>query len=725
MLMQRAITLSLLLIFVLEAFAELALLKSETLKVSDTWFLFVLVIIGSASLFLGKGQRSTPVLCLLLASMAVLVSGADPNELSTEWIQVLGPATEALPRFVWGALRWLGGFAFVHFALIFPIEERFLRRRPALVLIVYVPYLLLLGLEHLVSATAGLGLLSMLSCLLFGLVILIRKYKFSMTPAEKNRLRVVLIGCLAGALPAALATLSAILMEDQASSAQDVGLFMFPLFPLGLVGAGLVENFSEIGKWLQRTLTYSLAAAGSVTAFFLCYWTIGPFLGGGAAKSPMNPLVLATTLALAFTYPFIRWSGAYISAHFNTRDEPEPSPEASRPPFQPIEPNPYIVGNPVRSPEMFFGREEDFQFIRTKLSSEQQGCVIVLCGERRTGKTSILYQILNGRLGPHFLPVFIDMQGMIVQRDSEFLDELASRIREAISTHAGSNGGSLPSVISNYFDFNRFLDAVTDSTGGRRLVLLIDEYELIETKVKDAKLGAEIFSYFNSLLLRYPRLSFVFTGSRDLQVSGAWTALLERSIYRKISFLARKDAQELVCAPLQDKVFFAPARVNDLLRLTHGHPFFTQAVCQTLVDVLNEVQSNVVDRKSLDETMRRVLENPPPQLFYQWKTFTDAEKLVLSALATLLKKPQGYLSSDRVEKLVRSLPGESLHHLEASIIRMHFEKLRERSFLDRDQTRYRFTMDLMRLWVQSEHNVWKVLSEVSSRQAGQASFLAN
>jgi hypothetical protein len=44
---------------------------------------------------------------------------------------------------------------------------------------------------------------------------------------------------------------------------------------------------------------------------------------------------------------------------------------------------------------------------------------------------------------------------------------------------------------------------------------------------------------------------------------------------------------------------------------------------------------------------------------------------------------------------------------------MHFENLREKSVLDRDQTRYRFTMDLVRLWVQSEHNVWRVLSEVA------------
>ncbi|HYK90851.1 MAG TPA: hypothetical protein VE398_18905 [Acidobacteriota bacterium] len=712
MLTQRLITLSLLLIFLVEASAELVLVWSENLRISETWFPLVLLIIGSAALFLGRGQRSTPVLCLLLASMAVLVSRVDPTEFtSIEWTQRFGEVSGASLGFFWSALRWLVGFAFVHFAFIFPVEERFLRHRPGRVFLVYLPYILLLGLEPLLGAEKGLGPLSLLLCLPVGVAILFRKYRISMTPAEKNRLRVVLIGCLAGALPAALATLSMVRMEDKAGRVQDLGLFMFPLFPLGLVGAVLAENFSEIGKSLQRMLTYSLAASGAVTAFFLCYWMISPILGDASGRA-VDPRVLSATLAVLLTFPLLHWSGSYISAHFNARDESEPVAEAGELPFRPIEPNPYIVGNPIRSPEMFFGREEDFQFIRAKLCGERHGCVIVLYGERRTGKTSILYQILNGRLGPDFLPVFLDMQGMVVQRDGEFLDGLAAKIRDVITIHCGSKGVTLPAAVDSYLDFSHFMDSASGMTDNRRLVLLIDEYELIETKVKDAKLGAEIFGYFNSLLLRYPRLSFVFTGSKDLAVSGAWTTLLERSIYRKISFLARKDAEELVRNPLQDKALFTSGMVNDLLRLTHGHPFFTQAVCQTLVEVLNELQSNIVSRNALDETVRRMLENPPPQLFYQWKIFSDPEKLVLSALATLLKKPQGYQSSDRVEKLLRSLPREYPHQLDAPIIRMHFESLRDGSVLDRDQAGYRFTMDLMRLWVQSEHNVWKVLSEV-------------
>src|SRR5512137_3035542 len=83
--------------------------------------------------------------------------------------------------------------------------------------------------------------------------------------------------------------------------------------------------------------------------------------------------------------------------------------------------NPYIVGNPIKSREMFFGREDDFQFVAKKIGEGRSNQIIVLCGERRSGKTSILFQILGGRLGPSFLPVLIDMQMLAgIKGDFEF-----------------------------------------------------------------------------------------------------------------------------------------------------------------------------------------------------------------------------------------------------------------------------------------------------------------
>ncbi len=706
----RTITIFLISVFAAEVLAESCLIISGSLALSDSWRLFIFVAIGTASYFLGKHQPATPVLCMLLASMAVLVSGADLSAFSEDLGQPLG----AVFRFLWSALLWLFGFSFVHFSLIFPIKVHWIRQHIKLVWFIYIPYFLLLAISELfleIGLASAMQLLLIVVGILLGLVILIRKYIFSLTSAEKNRLLVVLIGCLAGALPTLLAVISAVLLESRHNPVLEFGLFMLPLFPLGMVAAVLKENFSEISRWIQRTLIYSLAVAGSITIFFFSYWLM-ILLERETGGFPVDPLVLSAALAIVLIFPLIRYSSSYISTRFYATEVSDEIKEIALPPFQRIEPNPYIVGNPIRSSEDFFGREEDFRYIRTVLSSESQGCVIMLCGDRRTGKTSILFQIMNGRLGSDFIPVFIDMQGMVVQKDAEFLRELAARIREVMKSRLPINGSSLNIAIASYTDFNHFMDALATVISHRRLVILVDEYELIETKVKDAKLGAEIFGYLDSLLVRYPWLSYVFTGSKSLEFSGAWTAILARAVYRKISFLARKDAQALICLPLKHKVIYPAGIVNDLLRLTNGHPFFTQVVCQNLVEELNDTQSNVVGRKSVDEAFHRVLENPPPQLFYQWTTFTDAEKIVLSALATLLKKADGYLLPERVEKMIRSLPGQVMQQMDVPVIQMHLENLREKDIIDRDQTRYRFVMDLMRLWIQSEHNIWKVLSEV-------------
>jgi hypothetical protein len=50
--------------------------------------------------------------------------------------------------------------------------------------------------------------------------------------------------------------------------------------------------------------------------------------------------------------------------------------------------NPYIVGNPIVNRNLFFGREDDFAFIRNKVTGSGTGGILVLCGTRRSGKSS-------------------------------------------------------------------------------------------------------------------------------------------------------------------------------------------------------------------------------------------------------------------------------------------------------------------------------------------------
>jgi len=101
-----------------------------------------------------------------------------------------------------------------------------------------------------------------------------------------------------------------------------------------------------------------------------------------------------------------------------------------------------------------------------------------------------------------------------------------------------------------------------------------------------------------------------------------------------------------------------------------------------------------------------------PQLLYQWSGLSGSEQLVLSSLATLLRTDHDYASSERVGQVVESLPEDYRQGLDLIQTRVRMEQLRTLKILDRDQTRYRFTMDLIRRWVKTEQSVWNVLGRV-------------
>ncbi|MCW4026887.1 MAG: AAA family ATPase, partial [Candidatus Bathyarchaeota archaeon] len=376
--------------------------------------------------------------------------------------------------------------------------------------------------------------------------------------------------------------------------------------------------------------------------------------------------------------------------------------------FMPIRPNPYIVGNPVRNPRMFFGRQEERRFIAGKLLGREEGSVIVLTGERRTGKTSILYQILEGSLGEEFFPVFLDMQSLLVESDMEFLSAILDRIQETLSCN------NLPSeeILNQgtpFISFTGILGQLFETIPSKKIVFLIDEYELIESRIKEGKLSSDLPAYLSSLLEANPRLSLILTGSQKLSANPLWSPLLAKSYYREISFLKRPDAEELILAPLRGYVVFEGSTIEGVLRLTSGHPFYTQLVLQTLVDVINENQAIRIDRTLLEETKQRIADHPPPQLLYAWEGFSQEEKLVLTGLSTLLKTERSYAQSERIHRVLSSIPDRYRGEQDEVETRIILESLRQRGVLDRDQTRYRFKMDLLRVWVRQEFSVWSLL----------------
>jgi len=383
--------------------------------------------------------------------------------------------------------------------------------------------------------------------------------------------------------------------------------------------------------------------------------------------------------------------------------------------FKPI-PNPYIVGNPIKSGDMFYGRQEEFLFTKRKIETGDKNYVIVFCGERRSGKTSILFQILSGKLGEKFLPVLIDMQTMAgLNSDADFFAEMGQEICrtlkdrrldfQAYNFHAFSE--------SPYKCFQSLLDHVLSLYPGRHLVLMIDEYEMIEQKFDEGSLSPDVITFFAGLLESERNLSFVFTGSRHLEQRKKieyWRVLFGKSLYRRIGFLSRDDTIRLIAEPVRNWVTYQEGVIETIYRSTAGQPFYTQVVCQNLIDHLNERQKTHVELADLAEVTEGILQNPLPQMIYIWNSLKEMERLAFTVLAELQQTTEGFIPVAKFQRFLKQK--EAGFYPSKKDLTTALEGLYERELVSKRGETYRLAIDLLGRWVRQEYSFWKTIHEM-------------
>lgn len=383
--------------------------------------------------------------------------------------------------------------------------------------------------------------------------------------------------------------------------------------------------------------------------------------------------------------------------------------------FQPIH-NPYIVGNPIKDRKMFFGREDDFKFIRQKVAGGQKGGLLVLCGTRRSGKTSILFQIINGRLGEQFLPVLIDMQAMTVESDLDFLIKVGRGIIDAI----GDVGVSLEEDFlskrseGSLTAFQSFATRVKQKLGDKKLVLLFDEYEIFESHIAKKLISADILNLFANWIEHKEGVFIIFTGSDKLEERTApyWGHFLGKALHRRISFLSRSDTLRLIEEPLKDVIEYEEGLPERIYELTAGQPFYTQVFAQALVDHLNEIHEYRVVAGDLRNVISQIIENPLPQMIFSWNSLGNLEKITLSIIGELNKDAARPI---RAENIVEYARDERIgYQIETGALNETLEKLFHHDMLDKDDSHeaYTFKMDLWRRWMARMHSIWKVIDEI-------------
>ena len=380
--------------------------------------------------------------------------------------------------------------------------------------------------------------------------------------------------------------------------------------------------------------------------------------------------------------------------------------------------NPYVPGTPLRegSP-IFFGRDDLFDFLGHSLGGAHQENVLLLIGQRRTGKTSALKQ-LPGRLDESKVPVFVDCQGLLVRGTGDLLHRVASIVHMQL-VQAGCDL-SLPS--RQEFQDNpditfehAFLGEVRKAIGGRLLVLVLDEFEELEEKVSGGALPAEVFAYLRHLMQHVRGLAFILAGTHKLEELSReyWSFLFNIALCKKVGFLSPEATRDLIVEPVKDHISFDDMAIDYIQRLTSGHPYFLQLSCWRVVQHCIEKGINNVVFRDVHEVTESIIERGEDNLSYLWDMAAPEERLLLVLLAKLVQD-QGTVEAPDV---VASAQGRSLK-LSADDASGALSSLLVKDIITESQTdppRYDFRMKLFQIWIERSKSVERVADSLQQR----------
>jgi AAA+ ATPase superfamily predicted ATPase len=359
--------------------------------------------------------------------------------------------------------------------------------------------------------------------------------------------------------------------------------------------------------------------------------------------------------------------------------------------------NPYKTGRPVQNPEMFFGRKDIIARIVERLSSNN---IIILCGQRRTGKTSTLFQLKNVIYKDRAIPVFLTVQSMMGSDANFFFFRMAEEVYKSIKEFV-----SLPEPAIVDFEKNpqhkleRFLEKAVKEIKNKPIIYLIDEFDGLFQMIEEKKIKPSLLDNLRSIMQHIQEVWFLLAGTNALKQKAAdyRSALFNIATYEKISILNETDARELIVNPLKGQVKYEPYVVDKIISLTNSHPYFIQMICFELVNYLEKVHSRSATVKELNVVVNEILNKGSTHFDHYWTYLSKDEQLFISLLAENMMDYETMIPIDRVMVFSKAdfKPGMDIYQLISGL--KEKELVTEKTIAGKNHIG--FFMDIFRRWI--------------------------
>jgi outer membrane protein assembly factor BamB len=303
-------------------------------------------------------------------------------------------------------------------------------------------------------------------------------------------------------------------------------------------------------------------------------------------------------------------------------------------------PNPYTSGTPIRDRQMFYGRRDDIDTLREKLSSVTANKVVVLSGQRRMGKTSLVYQLANELTQGPQIPVIIDLQGQAaLQNMGQLFAGLARCVCDEMQRrkHITLDQPDREAFLSNPTEsFDTFLAQSLQTLGNEKIVFLLDEFEVLQEKIDKGPLNQDVLHYLRSLMQHRQGLNFLLVGAPRIRhvTEPLWSVFFNIAIHHSLRKLELSEAESLITQPISDYLEYDMLALERIHRLSGDLPYFIHILSEILIAYCNKKHKSYVTVNDINNVLDTVLEEQTGSILWIWNQCSSSlEHFLLSVLA--------------------------------------------------------------------------------------------
>lgn len=298
-----------------------------------------------------------------------------------------------------------------------------------------------------------------------------------------------------------------------------------------------------------------------------------------------------------------------------------------------LEKSPYIVGSPLDAKsKMFYGRDDVIMQFKHALRTEGPSTVILLEGNRRVGKSSLLKRFVTAGLPSAWVPAYVNFQsfegtaGKLGMATHEIFYGIAKELIVAAARVApefrlpGIEGvipveegmGQTAFFIRNlrpmfatgnpFEGFRLMMEAVLEAIAPRRVLLMLDEFDKVQEGIDSGLTSPQLPENLRNLFHTYDRVSGILTGSRTIRRlrQEYWSVLFGLGIPIAVKGLDEAAARRLVTEPVKGQLVYAPAAVDYVVSRCARQPYLIQGLCHSIFELCaaNEERSVTVELAS-------------------------------------------------------------------------------------------------------------------------------